>query len=192
MDAALPCVLDIEASGFGRHSYPIEIGYVRSDGAAWCTLIRPEEAWLHWDEAAEQVHHITRPTLLLHGRPARDVAQQLNSQLAQATVYCDGWAHDYSWLGVLFDAAGLQPHFKLESVRRLLDDSRLARLDQLRQDAFSVLGIARHRASSDARALQWALGRLLAPPDPAHTNPPSQTGGPETATPASSRRLGQA
>jgi hypothetical protein len=37
------CVLDIEASGFGRHSYPIEIGYARDDGHAWCSLVRPAE-----------------------------------------------------------------------------------------------------------------------------------------------------
>ena len=42
--------------------------------------------------------------------------------LAGRTVYCDGWAHDYAWLGLLFEEAGLVPRFKLESVNRLLDD----------------------------------------------------------------------
>jgi len=156
------CVIDIEASGFGRHSYPIEVGYVRDDGQAWCSLVQPAEDWLHWDPQAERVHGIARPLLVQHGRPAAEVARKLNDDLGGRTVYCDGWAHDYAWLGLLFDAADLVPRFKLESVNRLLDDARLARLDAERQQAFAALGIARHRASSDARALQWALGRLAA------------------------------
>jgi hypothetical protein len=156
------CVIDIEASGFGRHSYPIEVGYVRGDGQAWCSLVRPEVDWLHWDEQAATVHGIARPLLLQHGRPASEVAQRLNDDLGGRTVYCDGWAHDYAWLGLLFEVAGLVPRFKLESVHRLLDDSRLARLDAERSQAFAALGIGRHRASSDARALQWALDRLAA------------------------------
>lgn len=154
------CVIDIEASGFGRHSYPIEVGFVREDGQVWCTLVRPETDWLHWDADAERVHGIPRSALLEHGRPPAEVARRLNDELGGRTVYCDGWAHDYAWLALLFEVAGLVPRFHLESVNKLLDDTRLARLDGLRADAFGALGIARHRASSDARALQWALDRL--------------------------------
>ena len=156
------CVIDIEASGFGRRSYPIEIGYVRDDGQAWCSLVRPADDWKHWDKQAERVHGIARPSLLQHGRPVAEVARRLNDDLAGRTVYCDGWAHDYTWLGLLFEEAGLVPRFKLESVNHLLDDARLARLDAERQRAFGALGIRRHRASSDARALQWALEQLAA------------------------------
>ena len=162
MQAPQPCVIDIEASGFGRQSYPIEVGYVRGDGLAWCSLIQPAGDWLHWDAAAERVHGIHRSSLLRHGRTAHAVAGQLNQDLAGRTVYCDGWAHDYAWLGRLFEAADLVPRFKLESVNHLLDEAALARLDAERQQAFTTLGIARHRASSDARALQWALQRLAA------------------------------
>ena len=155
------CVIDIEASGFGRHSYPIEVGYVREDGQAWCSLIVPAADWLHWDAAAERVHGIPRAALLQHGRPLQEVAQRLNDDLVGGrTAYCDGWAHDYTWLGALFEAASLVPRFRLESVNKLLDEQHLARLDGLRSQAFTTLGIARHRASSDARALQWALDRL--------------------------------
>ncbi|MBL8352074.1 MAG: hypothetical protein JNL87_17395 [Burkholderiaceae bacterium] len=154
------CVIDIEASGFGRHSYPIEVGFVREDDRAWCTLIQPSAGWVHWDPAAQRVHGIPRDALRQHGRRPQEVAQRLNDELAGRTVYCDGWAHDYPWLGRLFDEADLAPSFRLESVNRLLDEAQLAQLDRLRQDAFAVLGIERHRASSDARALQWALDRL--------------------------------
>lgn len=156
------CVLDIEATGFGRHSHPIEIGFVREDGLAWCSLIRPADGWQHWETSAEQIHGITRASLLQHGREVAQVAQLLNRHLAGRTVYCDGWARDYPWLALLYETAGLVPVFKLESVKTLLDDGGLARLDSERQRAFGALGIRRHRASSDAKALQWALQRVQA------------------------------
>jgi len=162
VDTTTPCVIDIEASGFGRSSYPIEIGYVLPDGHAQCTLVRPDADWTHWDPAAERVHHIERGTLLRHGRPAGEVAAMLNRDLRGLTVYCDGWAHDYSWLGALFEAAHDTPRFRLETVTRLLDDAGLARLNAMQQQARAELGLSRHRASSDARALQLALGRLRA------------------------------
>jgi hypothetical protein len=158
-----PCVLDIEASGFGRSSYPIEVGYVLPGGRARCTLIRPPDHWTHWDPDAERVHGIQRPTLLALGKPAGDVARMLNGDLAGHTVYCDGWAHDYPWLALLFDEAGLAPGFRLESVNTLLDDAALARLAALQNEARSVLGVRRHRASSDAMVLQHALQRLQHP-----------------------------
>ncbi len=154
------CVLDIEASGFGRNSYPIEIGYVLPDGRARCTLIRPAEHWTHWDSEAEALHGITRSKLRQHGRSPTEVARTLNVDLAGRTVYCDGWAHDYAWLGALFEEAGLSPHFKLETVGRLLDERRLSRLGEARASALVELGLSRHRASNDARVLQRALARL--------------------------------
>jgi hypothetical protein len=160
MTSGLPCVIDIEASGFGRRSYPIEVGYVLPDGQAHCTLIRPLPDWTHWDDRAATTHRIERETLLRLGRPATDVARRLNADLGGRTVYCDGWAHDYSWLAALFEAAGAAPGFRLESVAALLDDARLARLADVQRSARAELGLSRHRASSDARVLQMALGRL--------------------------------
>lgn len=158
----LPCVLDIEASGFGRHSYPIEVGYVLPDGRAVCMLVRPVAAWTHWDAGAEGVHGITRATLQSHGRAVREVATTLNQDLHGQTVYCDGWAHDYPWLAALFDAAQMQAGFRLESVSAMLAEPQLERLDQARALALQNLGLKRHRASNDARALQWALARVCA------------------------------
>lgn len=157
-----PCVLDIEASGFGRTSYPIEIGYVLPDGRARCTLIRPAPHWTHWDEGAEQVHHISRETLVRHGRPVHDVARMLNSDLQGLTVYCNAWGHDYTWLSALFEEADVLQAFRLESVNRLLADASLERLALLQQQALAELGLQRHRASSDARALQLAIERVTA------------------------------
>ena len=158
--AALPCVLDIEASGFGAGSYPIEVGYVMPDGRAACMLVQPTGDWTHWNEAAERVHGISRSVLLAHGHPPRDVALALNRDLAGLTVYCDGWAHDYPWLAALFEEADARPAFKLASVRELMDEPTLALLPELQRQALQELGMHRHRASNDARALQLAIDRL--------------------------------
>jgi len=159
---AAPCVLDIEASGFGRASYPVEVGYVLPDGRSFCTLVRPAPHWTHWDATAEAVHGIARDKLLRHGRPVAEVAARLNDDLCGLTVYCDGWAHDYAWLAALFEEAGRTPHFTLASAAQWLDDGRLGGLQEASRHALAELGLARHRASNDARALQAALVALAA------------------------------
>jgi hypothetical protein len=159
---SLPPFIDIEASGFGRGSYPIEVGFVLEPSTTYCSLILPAPHWTHWDAAAEQVHHISRTVLQAHGRPATVVAQSLNAALQGQTVYSDGWAHDYSWLGILFDEAGLMPTFKLENLRKLLSEDEAARWDPCKQGVIAELGEPRHRASTDARVLQQTLGRLRA------------------------------
>jgi len=156
----LRCVIDIEASGFGRGSYPIEVGWVLADGSARCCLVRPAPHWTHWDESAARVHGITRAALRAHGQAARRVAERLNAELAGGVAYCDGWAHDYPWLAALFEEAELAPAFRLEAAARLLDTAALERLAAAREAARAELGVQRHRASNDARALQRALQRL--------------------------------
>lgn len=157
---SLPALLDIEASGFGTGSYPIEVGFVDGEGGLFCTLVNPEPDWAHWDESAEALHGISRPTLATHGKPARWVAQQLNDRLGGQTVYCDAWAHDYPWLSRLFDAAEMSPRFKLEDLRALLKPEQVARWDATVKAVRAELSIGRHRASSDAKVLQIAYSRL--------------------------------
>ncbi|MDB6001543.1 MAG: hypothetical protein JWP52_3242 [Rhizobacter sp.] len=157
---APPGILDLEASGFGRDSYPIEIGYVLSNGETFCSLIRPAEGWTHWDPSAEQVHRISRATTLRHGRTAADIARDLNQRLAGQTLYCDAWAHDYTWLNVLYEEADMSPSFKLGHLRVLLTEKEAARWDGLKLEVEHELKLERHRASSDARLLQVTLIRL--------------------------------
>jgi len=76
MRTDLPAIIDLEASGFGRGSYPIEVGYVLPEGGNYCTLILPAAHWLHWDDTAQQVHRITRDVLLSHGRTADAAASR--------------------------------------------------------------------------------------------------------------------
>ncbi len=156
----VPTVLDVEASGFGRNSYPIEIGFVLPNGHAYCALIKPETHWTHWDLQAEATHHIARDIVIQRGLSAQTVAQQLNTQLAGQIVYSDGWANDYSWLGALFDAADLTPSFRLENLRVLLTDAQADQWHAVKAEVTRERGAQRHRASADARLLQLTLLRL--------------------------------
>lgn len=153
----LPTVLDIEASGFGRGSYPIEVGFIGRDGALFCGLIRPEPDWQHWDASAEALHGITRELLARHGRPAAWMAAELNHRLAGQVVYCDGWGQDYPWLARLYDAAELTPSFRLDDLRGLLTEAEALRWHGVSEMVRRRQRLTRHRASSDARVLQLAL-----------------------------------
>lgn len=148
-----PIIIDIEASGFGKGSYPIEIGFHRPDGMAYCTLIQPAEDWTHWDASAEQVHGIRRELLFEKGRPVRAVCLDLNEKLRGQTIYCDAWAYDYVWLSRLFDAADLVPIFQLRDIRDLLGECEQTLWHATRAAVELRLQLRRHRASSDARML---------------------------------------
>ncbi len=157
-----PIVIDFEASGFGRGSYPIEVGFVMPDGRGDCMLIRPAADWQHWDPAAEALHHISREALARFGRPVTDVVDRLESQLHGRIVYSDGWGNDYSWLSTLYDAADRQPGFRLDSLQKLLTADELDRWDDEKAAVFDGHARERHRASADARLLQAVVMRLRA------------------------------
>jgi hypothetical protein len=159
----MPAILDVEASGFGRDSYPIEVGYVLADGSSFCTLIRPAPHWTHWDPAAEQVHGIPREHLERHGRSIEEVTRLLNEQLAGLTLYTDGWANDYAWIGALYEEAERVPRFRIDNLRGLLSEAEVRRWHETKQAISHELHLPRHRASADARLLQMTLGRLRAP-----------------------------
>ena len=60
-----------------------------TSGQMHCTLIRPEDDWLHWNEEAESLHGITRDILLVNGksplnRAAVEEKEGLLAELAAA------------------------------------------------------------------------------------------------------------
>ena len=150
----LPNIIDIEASGFGKKSYPIEVGYALANGDMFCSLIVPESDWDRWDESAEAVHGITQQVLLNAGSTVIEIAQTLNRNLSGETLYSDAWANDLSWLGLLFDAADLPMQFRLNSIRSLLTEEQAAHWHETKESVIKSTNLKRHRASSDAVILQ--------------------------------------
>jgi len=161
--------MDIEASGFGPDSYPIEVGLALGDGERYCSLITPVDDWVHWDESAQGVHNITRDMLKRHGRHPHQIASELNDLLEGQTVYSDGWVVDKPWLIRLFFAAGLDMKFQLSPLEMIMTEPQFAVWDDTKQRLTEEANIPRHRASNDAWLIQETYRATTIPPDTAIT-----------------------
>ena len=159
---AQPFIIDIEASGFGSHSYPIEVGLALERGVKYCSLIMPAPDWTHWDPSAEGVHHIPRQILATHGKTARAVASALNELLAGATVYSDGWVVDQPWLVQLFASAGMAQRFSISPLEMILSERQMELWHEVKRQVIADLALTRHRASFDAEIIQETFLRTRA------------------------------
>jgi hypothetical protein len=150
----VPIIIDLEASGFGAQSYPIEVGVVKQNGERFCSLICPQQDWTHWDEHAQQLHGISRQLLKKSGRSVRDVCHDLNKFLKGATVYSDGWVVDQPWLIKLFYAANLQMTFSISPLEMLLNETQMNLWHHTKESLLAKINQPRHRASHDAALIQ--------------------------------------
>jgi len=157
-----PLIMDIEASGFGPDSYPIEVGLALGDGSRFCSLITPADNWTHWDDSAQGVHHISRGMLKRHGRHVHQVAAELNNMLEGQTVYSDGWVVDKPWLLRLFHAAGLEMKFQLSPIEVIMTEPQILLWDEMKLKLTREADIPRHRASNDAWLIQETYRHTLA------------------------------
>lgn len=155
-----PTIVDLEASGFGSYSYPIEVGVVTSAGDAFCQLISPPKEWTHWDQEAETLHGITMGVLRQHGQPVYEVANKLNQKLYGTTIYSDGWVVDKPWLIKLFSAAKISMQFTISPIEVLLDESQMNMWQLTKEDIVKELKLTRHRASADAKVIQETFMRI--------------------------------
>jgi len=149
-----PYIIDIEASGFGPDSFPIEVGAVLAKGQRFSTLIKPLDTWDHWDESAEKVHGIPKETLLKFGKPVQEVAYQLNDLLGGMTLYSDGWVVDKPWLDKLFRAASVKMAFELRALEVVLKEKQMEAWHETKDRILNSQENQRHRASYDAWLIQ--------------------------------------
>ena len=156
-----PYIVDIEASGFGGQSYPIEVGVALPDGGKFCRLILPPKQWTHWDDSAEQGHRISRYTLLRRGRPVAEVASELNERFAGETLYSDGWVVDKPWLTTLFFAARIDMEFRVSPLEMILSEPQMAIWHDTKDQINADSDTARHRASHDAWVIQETYKQTL-------------------------------
>jgi len=166
-----PLIIDVEASGFGAHSYPIEIGLAMDEGEKFCTLILPAPDWTHWDDEAEKVHRVPRDILETYGKPMKQVAEELNEILEGKTVYTDGWVVDKPWLTTLFHAAGVPMKFDVSSLEMILSEPQMNNWHDTKDRIIEEMELKRHRASYDAIIIQETFKRTLADAKTAEANP---------------------
>ncbi|MEC8443600.1 MAG: hypothetical protein VXZ05_05305 [Pseudomonadota bacterium] len=160
MSIDLPAIIDVEASGFGRGSYPIEIGFALEDRVVKSYLIQPAASWTHWSDEAEAIHGISRDQLMTDGLSVRDVALLLNEHLFGKTLYSDAWSFDSSWIGRLFDEADLVQRFRIETINKRLSMEEMERWADTKADLWDELAVNRHRAANDVRVLQETFLRV--------------------------------
>lgn len=160
MNTSLPPIIDVEASGFGRGSFPIEIGFALEDRKVQSYLIQPSENWTHWSDEAEAIHGISRQQLADDGLGVRDVALLLNEHLFDKTLYSDAWSFDSSWIGRLFEEAELVQRFRIETINKLLTMEEMERWTDTKSTLWNELDVGRHRAANDVKVLQETFKRV--------------------------------
>ena len=156
-----PNIIDIEASGLSRDSYPIEVGLSLANGKHYCQLIKPAKDWTCWDNEAEKVHGIPRQCLYKHGESCTKVALELNQLLQNQTVYTDGWVVDQPWLIKLFFAAGIEQKFYISDLQMILSEKQMDIWHAIKNQVALDLNLQRHRASFDAQIIQETYMRTL-------------------------------
>lgn len=156
-----PSIIDIEASGFGPDSYPIEIGVVLTNGKRYCSLICPASEWTHWDNEAANIHGITWAFLEENGRPVTEVAKALNDFLTQTTIYSDAWAVDIRWITRLFYTAGIHRQFNVSALENILSEAQMEIWHETKTRVLNSNNFKRHRASNDALIIQETYAQTL-------------------------------
>jgi hypothetical protein len=155
-----PPIIDLEASGFGRGSYPIEVGIALENRDIHSFLIKPEADWTHWSDEAERIHGISREQLSSEGVCIEDIALKLNEILVGKTLYSDAWSFDSSWIGRLFDSAGIVQRFRIETINKLLKPEQIEFWHPTKETVLEELGLKAHRAGIDVQVLQETYLRI--------------------------------
>ncbi|WP_158971548.1 hypothetical protein [Paraglaciecola sp. L3A3] len=150
----VPNIIDIEASGFGAFSYPIEVGVVNTQGQKFCRLVKPVIGWEHWDVKAESLHGISRELLQAKGESVVQLCLDLNVFLKNQVVYSDGWVVDQPWLIKLFDGAKIPMKFTISPLEMILNEQQMSVWHVTKDKVCENMNIRRHRASSDAALIQ--------------------------------------
>lgn len=154
-----PAIIDIEASGFGKGSYPIEVGVIADNGDVHSWLVKPQDEWTHWTTEAEKLHRINRQILVEQGVPIDQIANELNALFEGQTLYSDGWGFDSGWLNLLFYCANKSIHFRLETLPKILTEYQMTHWDDMKLSLREKYSLAHHRAGEDAQLLQLTYQR---------------------------------
>ncbi|TCM18624.1 hypothetical protein EDF56_104154 [Novosphingobium sp. PhB165] len=165
MTQTIPALIDFEASCLPEYgqSYPIEVAIARIDGESRAWMIRPLDAWKHWDwsEEAEALHGISRAMLELDGLPARQVLAEVIEFVDGCSVYSDAELDEY-WLEVLCQTLGTALPFPIRYLGEWMMDRGYTRpqvvaaLEEAKQRLPKE-----HLAREDAKRLAMVVRLLM-------------------------------
>ncbi|MEM8771944.1 MAG: hypothetical protein AAGD92_09885 [Pseudomonadota bacterium] len=153
--------LDLEASGLGAGSWPIEVGWCFEQGAPETLLIAPDASWSDaaWDPQAEALHGLTLEKLRAKGASPEAVCKRINAAIGDALVYSDAPDWDGFWLYRLFGSAKVRQRFNLLDFSDLLTACPADQINAARAKA-DALAPHQHRAAADVRHMRM-IYRLL-------------------------------
>ena len=147
-------IIDIEASGLGFDSYPVEIS-VLVEGTIKTWLIKPQPEWIHWDDKAEQIHGISRDQLNKQGLSALQVLNELNDFIKESNgiIYSDAAYWDADWVDTLFYAFKEKREFHIESIYELFDEKQSGEFNKIKMNLAESGKYRQHRAEEDVKMI---------------------------------------
>lgn len=149
-------IIDFEASGLGRASYPIEVAWGDGKAAVTSFLLNPEsmDGWTDWDPRSSEFHHISRDKLIQKGEDPKRIAERMVKELAGKTVYSDEPRYDNMWKDRLLQDSGYDPEcIRIKNLKYFLDRMVKATAPKMRftdlLEEFSAKTETPHRAGPD-------------------------------------------
>lgn len=118
----LRLVMDVESSGSeaDKGSFPVSIGVAGPEGRSWGRIICPLEYWTHWDDAAEELHGLSRDKLIDDGHDPFLVCRSMNLEFKGQTLLIDA-VSDKRWVDKLFNDVGVQRAFEIMIITDVFD-----------------------------------------------------------------------
>lgn len=131
--------IDIEASGLGDNSFPLEIGWTKDGIDIHEFFIKPHVSWdiEEWDPNAENLHGISKDFILENGINSIDIALIMNEHLSGYTLLSDSHLNDIKWINKLFVSNEIKREFKIVSIDLFLNKLGLTD-DQVHQAFFEA------------------------------------------------------
>jgi hypothetical protein len=117
-------IIDFEASGLGRNSYPIEVAWGDGKHPVTSFLLNPEnmDGWTDWDPRSLEFHRISRDELIQKGKDPRRIAAKMVKELAGKTLYSDEPRYDNMWKDRLLKDSGYDPGLiQIKNLKYFLD-----------------------------------------------------------------------
>lgn len=126
----LPQFIDIEYCDTGTHCYPTAVAWSLADGRIKTVVLTPDDEWL--PELAEDPSVDLR-WLFETGVPVIEVIREMDNDLADRTVYCDGLDPDELLVDTLYQTLNQDPPFEVAAVGGLFDGESTADLEEERR-----------------------------------------------------------
>lgn len=150
-------VIDFEASGLSKKSYPIEVG-ITNGIEHYTALIKPMIHWTYWETEAEKIHNISRNEIMKNGVDSLSVVNKLNNIIKNSKIYCDNIQWDSFWLNVLFRDNDLSPTFKISDIQDILKTGSQWRRFESKVTELEMSDLhSKHRALDDAKVILSSL-----------------------------------